>query len=202
MLAAQETFSPREAARYCHVGFRTVIRWIERDELAAYRLPGRGYYRIAAVELLRFMQKHQFPLPLAFRPILHRVLIVEDEIRLARSMRRVLERGGFDVRIATTAFEAGYHLATFRPAVMTLDLKLPHLPGKELLEVSRETHSLDGVHVLVVSGAGDDAIADALERGADDFLEKPFANEALLEKIRGFVPPFDLLAEPVPRPAA
>ena len=58
-----ETLTSSEAARICGVSFRTVIRWIERNELQGYRLPGRGDYRVLATELRRFMKLHGIPDP-------------------------------------------------------------------------------------------------------------------------------------------
>lgn len=59
-----------EAARFCGVNFRTVIRWIKRGHLRAYQLPGRGDNRIETKEFLAFLARNEMPVPEELRELM------------------------------------------------------------------------------------------------------------------------------------
>lgn len=172
-----------EIAKYCSVNFRTVIRWIKRGHLKAFQLPGRGDNRIEVEEFLNFLREHKMPIPEEFQKNSRRVLIVEDDLTLAKNIQRVLRRAGFETEIAEDGFRAGVLFQTFTPAVMTLDLKMPGLGGLELLKFVRSAEPLQGIKILVISAMPERELQEALEAGADDVLEKPFKNEDLVEKV-------------------
>ncbi len=172
-----------EIAKYCGVNFRTVIRWIKRGHLKAFQLPGRGDNRIAVEAFLDFLREHKMPIPEEFQENSRRVLIVDDDLTLAKNIQRVLRRAGFETEIAEDGFRAGVLFQTFAPAVMTLDLKMPGLGGLELLKFVRSTHSLKQIKILIISAMPETELQEALDAGADDVLEKPFRNEVLVEKV-------------------
>lgn len=179
-----ETLTTREVARKCGVNFRTVIRWAERGELQAYRLPGRGDYRVPVEELRRFMREHGIPEPdeMPGRP--KRVLVVDDEPAMARAIKRVFAREGLETAIASDGFLAGSLLHTFKPHLMTLDLRMPGIDGFGVLRFLRETRLPTPLKVLVVSGDSEERLEQALALGADGALCKPFDNEELLAAAR------------------
>jgi excisionase family DNA binding protein len=179
-----DVLTSRSAARLCGVSFRTVIRWIERGELQAYRLPGRGDYRIEKSDLHRFMGEHGIPNPDASRHAAKRVLVVDDEAPMAKAIKRVLTRAGYEAVIAGDGFLAGSLLHTFKPALMTLDLRMPGLDGFAVLRMLSETRPLPFLKVLVISGERQDRLREALTQGADAVLEKPFVNEDLLQAVQ------------------
>lgn len=178
-----ETLTSTEAARMCGVSFRTVIRWIERNELQAYRLPGRGDYRVLATELRRFMREHGIPEPdeMPGRP--KRILVVDDEAAMAAAIKRVLRRDGFEVSIANDGFMAGSMLHAFKPDLMTLDIRMPRIDGFGVLRFLREQPPPFPLKVLVVSGETESRLHEALGLGADGTLAKPFVNEDLREAV-------------------
>jgi len=172
-----------EVAEYCGVNFRTVIRWIERGELAGYRLPGRGDHRIPVPDFLAFLRQHRIPVPAELRSDGDTVLIVEDDEPMARAIERVLRGAKYTTHVANDGFRAGALVALLRPAVVTLDLELPGLRGLDVLSFIRGTPDLERVRVLVVSAMPDENLRDALRAGADDILPKPFDSDALLAKV-------------------
>lgn len=92
-----EVLTSSKAAHLCGVSFRTVIRWIERGQLQAYRLPGRGDHRVPVAELRRCMQANAIPEPPELQQDMPRpILITEDEPNMARAMSRALKRDGFE----------------------------------------------------------------------------------------------------------
>lgn len=173
-----------DIAELCGVNFRTVIRWIQRGHLKAFQLPGRGDNRILMKDFLEFLRVNKMPVPEELEGTSEpRVLIVEDDRRMAQSIQRVLKRKGFQTMVSLDGFMAGVVATTFKPTVMTLDLKMPSLGGLEVLKGIRKNPDLAGIKILVVSAMPQEELEDALAAGADDVLEKPFANADLVSKV-------------------
>lgn len=179
----KKTLTTGEIAKYCGVHFRTVIRWIEKGHLKAYQLPGRGDNRVNLEDFLNFLQSHEMPIPEDLKGHSKRVLVVDDELRMANAIERVLKRGGYEVQSAQDGFQAGVLLGTFCPSVITLDLMMPSISGIETLNFIRSRAPSTYVKILVISAAPEKLVEEALQKGADDFLAKPFKNEELLEKV-------------------
>lgn len=111
-----------------------------------------------------------------------KILVVDDERAILRFLRASLEEGGFEVVEATTGKEALELAAAKKPDVVLLDLSLPDMDGLEVLKRLREWTAAP---VIVVSARGEESDKIAgLDRGADDYLTKPFGVEELLARIR------------------
>ena len=172
-----------EIAKYCGVNFRTVIRWIERGNLKAFQLPGRGDNRVLVSDFLDFLSKFELPVPEDFKKKNQVILIVDDEPLMAKVIERVLRRDGFTTYIAEDGFKAGALMGTFCPDLMTIDLKMPGLDGHKVIQFVKTNDHLKNVKILVVSARPLEELQQTLSEGADDFIEKPFDNEALVKKI-------------------
>jgi DNA-binding response OmpR family regulator len=112
-----------------------------------------------------------------------RVLIVDDEENMAQSISRNLEKNGFETKIVTDGFQAGAFLATFKPHIMTLDLKMPGMDGFQMITFTRDSKEFHQIKILVISGLPSEELQEAVNKGADAFLEKPFNQRKLVEKI-------------------
>jgi two-component system, OmpR family, KDP operon response regulator KdpE len=111
-----------------------------------------------------------------------RVLVIDDEIQIARAVRAGLSGSGFVVEWAATGTLGMERIAQWRPDVVLLDLTLPDLDG---LEVCRQVRAWSQVPIIVLSvRAGDADKIAALELGADDYLTKPFSMGELVARIR------------------
>jgi excisionase family DNA binding protein len=176
-----------EAARLCGVSFRTVIRWIERGELRAYRLPGRGDYRVQFGELRRFMGEHDMPLPVETGGGVRRVLVVDDDPGMLAALNRVLQLDGFETALAADGFGAGALLHQFKPGLMTLDLAMPGMDGLAVLLFLKERPPPFDFKVLVISGDSEERLRQALALGAHGVLRKPFDNAELLAAVHRLV---------------
>ena len=110
-------------------------------------------------------------------------MVVEDDELLTQIVVRLLEQEGFLVDAAGTAAE-GRQLARVNDySLITVDMFLPDGHGMSVLEVIRERRS--AASVLIVSGKGDiDTIVQALDAGADDYLQKPFRPAELRARVR------------------
>jgi len=110
-----------------------------------------------------------------------RILVVDDEPAILRTVRTNLGRHGYRVDAAASAREALEHADT-RPDLILLDLGLPDGDGLELIRAIRE-RSATPIIVLSARGAEHDKVR-ALDLGADDYLTKPFGLDELYARIR------------------
>lgn len=112
----------------------------------------------------------------------NRILVIDDEPQIHRFLKPALESGGYDVERANNGAE-GLRLASARPpAAVLLDLGLPDEDGQAtLVKLRAITHA----PILVISARDKDAEkVQALDAGADDYVEKPFALSELLARLR------------------
>jgi two-component system OmpR family response regulator len=112
-----------------------------------------------------------------------RVLLVEDEVRLAEAVARGLEAEGFEVEVVHDGLD-GLHLGRDRRYdVVVLDILLPGMNGFQVCRTLRA----DGVHtpiLMLTAKSGEYDEAEALDIGADDFLSKPFSYVVLMARLR------------------
>jgi DNA-binding response OmpR family regulator len=115
-----------------------------------------------------------------------RILVVEDERKVLRSLQRGLQAEGYEVVTAATG-EEGYRLATTQPFdCLVLDLLLPGRDGLQVLaDLRRAGHTLP-VLILTARDAVEDRVA-GLDAGAEDYLVKPFAFAELLARLRALL---------------
>lgn len=172
-----------EVAEYCGVTLRTVIRWIEKGHLKAYKLPGRGNNRVTLPDFLGFIDRNGIPLPQELHCYGNRVLVVDDDAPMAGSIARTLKAGGYQVRIASDGFQAGDALRAFLPAAFTLDLSMPGLDGFRVIEYVRGEPDLARLKILVISALPEARLRAAVAAGADDALGKPFEGPELVRRL-------------------
>ncbi|BBB30402.1 response regulator [Neptunomonas japonica] len=183
-----KTLTTGEIAKFCDVNLRTAIRWIERGALKGYKLPGRGNNRVKEEDFIAFLKEHGMPVPIEFqRQDSRKVLIVDDELPIAKAIQRILVRAGYETSIAIDGFRAGSKLLTDMPALMTLDLSMPGLDGYDVLAYVRSTKEISNIKIIVISALDDQSLKKALICGADAVLSKPFDNEQLLTTIEGLL---------------
>jgi len=117
-----------------------------------------------------------------------KLLVVEDEARIAAFLEKGLTAYGYAVEWASTGAE-GLRLGVAPDvALVILDLKLPDLDGLEVLAGLRERGSMVPVLILSARGQLDDRVR-GLDLGADDYLPKPFAFSELLARVRARLRP-------------
>lgn len=115
-----------------------------------------------------------------------RVLVVEDEKRLAEGLKRGLEAEGFAVDVASTGTD-GLWMATENDySVILLDIMLPGMSGYRVCERLRADANWTPVLMLTAKDGEWDQV-EALDTGADDYLTKPFSFAILLARIRALI---------------
>jgi two-component system, OmpR family, phosphate regulon response regulator OmpR len=114
-----------------------------------------------------------------------RILLVEDDPRLAEMLLEYLGQAGFRVTLAPLGAEAVERLSTTEFDAVVLDLMLPDMDG---LDVCRRVRAQSDIPILMLTGRGDaiDRIV-GLELGADDYLPKPFQPRELLARLRAIL---------------
>jgi DNA-binding response OmpR family regulator len=111
-----------------------------------------------------------------------KILVVDDEERMARFIRLNLEHDGFQVVEAYKGMQAVQVLRDQMPDAVLLDVMLPDIDGFEVLQLIREVSSVP-VIMLTAKGEEDDRVK-GLELGADDYVTKPFSPRELVSRVR------------------
>ena len=114
-----------------------------------------------------------------------RVLVIDDEVQIRRSLKLTLEAAGFRVSDAESGQRGLSDAASLPPDVIVLDLGLPDMDGTVVLRRLREWSKIP-VLVLTVRDGEQDTIG-ALDAGADDYLTKPFSNRELVARLRAIL---------------
>ena len=113
---------------------------------------------------------------------MQRILVVEDDMQISRTLRDYLEVAGFDVTVVGDGSAA---IASFRgdhPDLMVLDLGLPSVDG---LDVAREVRRASTTPIIMLTARGEESDRIVgLELGADDYLVKPFSPKELVARVR------------------
>jgi DNA-binding response OmpR family regulator len=112
-----------------------------------------------------------------------KILVVEDEQKVAEVLKRGLVEAGYDVELAFDG-QAGLRMATAEPYdLVLLDINLPGMNGLELCKRLREKDEITPVLMLTALSMSDDIVA-GFEAGADDYLPKPFRFNELYARIK------------------
>ena len=111
-----------------------------------------------------------------------RILVVDDEERMVRFIRLNLEHDGYLVSEAFNGKQAIQKLREALPDLILLDVMMPDLDGFEVLEMVREISNLP-IIMLTAKGEEDDRIK-GLEKGADDYVTKPFSPRELVSRVK------------------
>ena len=116
-----------------------------------------------------------------------RILIIDDNDAVRIAHQRLLERAGYEVRVAASAF-AGLELATeWPPDVIMLDIAMPTVSGLEALKIFKTKPATRGAHIVAFSGFITDDELDRFRRiGFDDVLPKPIDADSLAKRIATF----------------
>ena len=114
-----------------------------------------------------------------------RILIVDDEPAIRRTLRTNLRARGYDVEVAETGEQAVELAINHPPNLVILDLMLPGISG---LEVCRALRAESSAPILVLSARGEEQTkVRALDLGADDYLTKPFGMDELVARVRALL---------------
>ncbi|MEL6328714.1 MAG: response regulator [Planctomycetota bacterium] len=184
MAIDRDVLTTGEVAKICNVAPRTVSKWFDSGQLKGYRIPGSKDRRIPLGELMRFMKAHGIPMD-GITGGRTRVLIVDHEPDVVQVLSDVLgEQTDFEVRSATSAFQAGLECERFRPNVVLVDLHVGDDDGRQVAELVSQSDATQNTRVIAMSGKLTDGQAAGLRSlGFAGFLKKPFPVRRALELI-------------------
>ena len=183
-MSTKTVFTTGEAAKICKVSQQTIIRCFDNGSLKGFRVPGSRFRRIPRNELFQFMRENGIPTD-ALESGKRKLLLVDDDQDLIELLADAFSREGrFEIRTANNGFDAGMFVKEFRPDLVVLDIMLPDINGKEVCQRIRRDPTLESVKVICISGMIEqDKVADLRLAGADDFMQKPFAVERLIDRV-------------------
>ncbi len=180
-METKQSFSTSEVAKFCHVTADTIRKWAESGKIRVFKTPG-GHRRIRRDDLLRFLKENNMPIPEELGNAGVKILVVDDEKSVISVIRRFLERAQtpFQIEMAMDGFEAGQLVATFRPDIIFLDLRLPGLDGFEVTRRIKANPETSHIHIIAMTGYYQGEVASrVLELGADLLIQKPFTPDDL-----------------------
>ena len=177
-------FTTGEAAKICKVSQQTIIRCFDSGNLKGFRVPGSRFRRIPRHDLFTFMRDNGIPTD-ALESGKRRVLVVDDDEELTELIVDQLEKDGrFEVRSVNNGFDAGMMVKDYRPDLIVLDVMLPDINGKEVCQRVRTDSTMDDVRIICISGMVEqDKIEELKLAGANEFLQKPFEVDSLIDRI-------------------
>jgi len=183
-MAIKTVYTTGEAARLCKVSQQTIIRCFDNGQLKGFRVPGSKFRRIPREQLFAFMRDNGIPTD-ALETGKRKVLVVDDDPDLVDLIVSVLvDDGRFETKVANNGFEAGMMVKEYRPDLIVLDVMLPDINGKEVCIRVRGDNTLEGVKIICISGMVErDKVRELKEAGADDFLQKPFETDILIDRM-------------------
>ena len=113
------------------------------------------------------------------------VLVVDDSPTGRHAASHLLEKRGYQVTTAVDGADALEKIASVRPMLVVLDIVLPKMNGYEVLRQLRASETTRGIKVILVSSRSQESDRFwGLKQGADDYIAKPYQDEALLAAVR------------------
>ena len=180
----KDVFSTGEAAKICKVSQQTIIRCFDSGRLKGFYVPGSRFRRIPREALIKFMKDNNIPIS-NLDSGKKKILIVEDDPEIVELFVEVLDRDGrFEVRTASTGYDAGILTQQFKPDLIVLDFLLPDINGNVVCRTIRSNDELSETKIIAISGLNEeDKIQDLYDAGVDLFMQKPFKITELVAKI-------------------
>ena len=180
----KDLFTTGEAAEVCKVSQQTIIRCFDSGRLDGFRIPGSKFRRIPRLNPVKFMKENGIPLD-NLDSGKKKVLIVDDDAEIVELMVDVLARDGrFEIKTASSGYDAGILTQQFHPDLILLDYMLPDVNGNIVCKTIKKNPEFEDIKIIIVSGViKQDEISGLLDSGAEDFIKKPFNIVELTDKI-------------------
>ncbi len=163
----------------------SVVNWINQGQLFAGQTPG-GHKRVAAEDLLEFVQRQKLPVPPGLVPLKPKVLIVDDDadIRELIAAEIAEEHPEYEILEAQNGFAAGERIGAAKPDAMILDLKMPGLDGYEVCRWIKSSPERMHTGVIAITAyPSPEAEKHIIECGARICLSKPLNMALLLQEV-------------------
>jgi DNA-binding response OmpR family regulator len=117
------------------------------------------------------------------------ILVVEDELDIAEGIKARLELEDFEVTLASNGAVGVEMARSQKPDLMIVDVMMPQVNGYEVCKLVRADARTNAIPILVLTALPHLKDAEqAFDAGANDFLNKPYSNDRLIQKIRKLLP--------------
>ncbi len=115
----------------------------------------------------------------------HTILIVDDEPNILISLEYLMQREGFEVRVARDGLQAIEAIEQSAPDLVLLDVMMPGKTGLEVCQHVRSIERLNRVRIVLLTAKGRETdVAKGLALGANDYITKPFSTRELVTRVR------------------
>lgn len=191
-----KAFSTQQAAAYCGVDRRSMLRWVKAGVLPSYQTGG-GRWRIRPHDLVAFMRDRGMTIPGDLSPRPPTIVIVDDDPNFLAALERVVTHTLPSARVVTAGdgFTGGMLVAAERPHLLLLDIQMDGLDGVGVCRQIRANDDLASVAIVIVSGhLTEETEAELRSLGVADCLAKPVAPETISQVIGATLPVLDGLA--------
>ena len=183
--AMRNILSTITAARLLGVAVASIAKWIDAGQLKAGRTPG-GHRRIAKEDLVEFLQRQQLPIPPELKTSPSRVLVVDDDASVTKWIAEEIKavHPDLDVFQAHDGYSAGEIVASSKPDVVVLDLRMPGMDGFEVCLRLKSRKETEGTAVIAITAHPSPKVERRiLESGARAYLTKPLKISDLIPEI-------------------
>ena len=180
------SLSTFKIAQMLQVNPSSVANWVDQGLLTAHRTPG-GHRRVSSDDLVRFLREHRMPVPAELEVPAVRVLVVDDEPALTQLIARALKAANpqYDICEAHDGFRAGQMVATLKPNVVILDLRMPGMDGFEVCKLIKSQEQTRHVVVLAMTAfPSPDGERRIRQCGAEACFTKPLDLDKLLQAVQ------------------
>ena len=117
-----------------------------------------------------------------------KILVVDDEPNVVRTLTFVLKKEGYDVSSAGNGEEALSRVHESKPDMMFLDVMMPKKNGYEVCQELKSNSGSCDIHIIMLSAKGQEADREkALTLGADEFMTKPFSPLGVVERVKALL---------------
>jgi len=118
-----------------------------------------------------------------------KILVVDDEPNVVRTLTFVLKKEGYDVSSAVNGEEALVKARESKPNLMFLDVMMPRKNGYEVCRELKNDPITRDIHIIILSAKGQEADKEkALSTGANEFMTKPFSPVAIITRVKELLP--------------
>lgn len=155
----KQALTTGEVAKYCGVNFRTVIRWIERGHLDAYKLPGRGDNRIPVESFVDFLNHNNMPVPDELDSGGHKLVLLADVDGVSTEIAACVRRAGWDLLVTQDPMHFGFLISQNHPAAVAITC--PEFEES----VKRIIREGDHKEMLCISITDSDEVSEGLKDG-------------------------------------
>jgi excisionase family DNA binding protein len=168
----KQALTTGEVAKYCGVNFRTVIRWIERGHLEAYKLPGRGDNRIPLTGFIAFLQNNQMPVPDELRGQGRTLLILSEQDENGAEIAACARRAGWEPMVTADFMQFGFICAHQQPSAVVVTSAAAQ---QSVNRIRKEVDNTDMMCILVSPMAASASMQEGWFRVVWPLEQKRFA---------------------------